>query len=78
MSTRLINSYCSSLLHPLGILVNDKLKITTQDILTFIKDLKMLKDELTHMAISTGCKIVIADAKSMYTNIKTSPALNKI
>eukprot|EP00957_Ditylum_brightwellii_P071260 5416935-Ditylum_brightwellii.AAC.1 len=78
MSTRPIVSYSSSLLHPLSIWVNDKLKVIAQDMPSFIRNSKTLKDELTQITIPLGCKIITADAKSMYTNIKTAPALNEI
>eukprot|EP00957_Ditylum_brightwellii_P064299 4879161-Ditylum_brightwellii.AAC.1 len=78
MFIRPIDSYSGSLLHPLGIWVDDKLKIIAQDIPTYIKDSKSLKDDFLNITLLPGCKIVTADAKSMYINIKTAPALNKI
>eukprot|EP00957_Ditylum_brightwellii_P097796 7447273-Ditylum_brightwellii.AAC.2 len=62
----------------LGIWVNVKLKTIAQEIPTFIKDSKSLKDKGTCMIMPPGCATIMVDAKSMYTSIKTVPTLNKI
>ena len=75
---RPIVSYPGTLLHPLGKWVDDKFHHIEKDIPSYILDSHHLKDLLLELDIPPGARLFTADAKSMYTNIKTNPALQDI
>jgi hypothetical protein len=78
-STRPIVSWCSgSLLHSLGIWVDRQLQSIVQQLPSYLKNTKDLKDELTQLHLPPGAQLFTADAVSMYTNIDTRVTLRSI
>jgi hypothetical protein len=75
MKTRPILSLKGSLLHGLGLWANDKLQQYTTRQKPYFKSSLDLKTELVTMDIPPDARLFIADAVSMYTNIKTDRAL---
>ena len=78
LTTRPIISCCGSLLHPLGLWVDKMLQPLARMQRSYFKSTFELQQELTSLDIPPGAFLFIADATSMYTNIKTTAALNEI
>ena len=76
--TRPIVSCSGSLLHPLGIWVDSQLQLAAVQQRSYFKNSLSLKQHLETLHIPNGARLFIADAVSMYTNIKTSHALHNI
>ncbi|KAL3792100.1 hypothetical protein ACHAWO_010041 [Cyclotella atomus] len=68
----------SSLTHGLGKWVNEQLTPVAQAQLSYFKDSFALKDLLDGIEVPPGTLLFTADATSMYTNIKTEPALTEM
>lgn len=77
-STRPIVSCSGSLLHSLGIWVDRKLQSIVQQLPSYLKNTKDLKDELLQLDLPQGAQLFTVDAVSMYTNIETHTALRSI
>eukprot|EP00957_Ditylum_brightwellii_P121312 9251507-Ditylum_brightwellii.AAC.1 len=45
---------------------------------TYLADSKQLKEDIIKLNVPPGAKIFMADATSMYTNLKTEVALNAL
>ena len=78
LKTRPIVSYCGKLLHPLGQLITEWLQPLARMQKSYFQDSFTLKKELDLQKIPSNARLFICDATSMYTNIKTSPALHRI
>ncbi|KAL7502226.1 hypothetical protein ACHAXN_000240, partial [Cyclotella atomus] len=77
-STRPVCSDVSSLAHGLGKWVNEQLTPVAQAQLSYFKDSFALKDLLDGIKVPPNTLLFTADATSMYTNIKTEPALTEM
>ena len=78
LKTRPVVSYCGNLLHPLGQLITEWLQPLTKMHKSYIQDSFTLKKELELQKLPSHARLFICDATSMYTNIKTGPALHRI
>ena len=76
--TRPIVSCSGSLLHPLGTWVNQQLQLVSQRQPSFFKNSFELKKILSTIKLPPNARVFSADAVSMYTNIPTDFALNRI
>ena len=76
--TRPVCSDVSSLPHGLGKWVNEMLTPVQQGQPSYFKDSYALKTLLDDMALPPNALLFTSDASSMYTNIKTEPALEEI
>ena len=76
--TRPVISCSGSILHPLAVWVDHYLqKVTTQQP-TFLQSSRALKEDLVQLSPPSTALLFTADAVSMYTNIRTGPALWEI
>ena len=75
LKTRPIVSCSGSLLHALGVWVDDKLQIAARRQRSYFKSSLDLKKELTALNVPPNAYLFTADAVSMYTNIPTDRAL---
>ena len=78
LRTRPVVSYCRNLLHPLGQLITECLQPLSKMQKSYFQDSFTLKNELELKDIPWNARLFICDATSMYTNIKTGPALHRI
>jgi len=78
LRTRPIVSCSGSLLYALGVWVDDKLQIAARAQRSYFKSSFNLNRELSALHVPRGCTLFVADAESMYTNIPTHWALNRI
>ncbi len=76
--TRPVCSDVSSLPHGLGKWVDLQLQPIAHAQPSYFKDSFTLKDTLSKLTLPPNALFFTADAKSMYTNIRTEPALNHI
>ena len=73
-----VMSYCSNLLHPLGQMITEWLQPLAKMHKSYFQDSFTLKKELDLQKLPSNARLFICDATSMYTNIKTGPALHRI
>ena len=79
VKSRPIVSWPGSLLHPLGIFVDDKLKVVAQQQPSYLKSSYELKQKLSQLDIPPfNVSLFIANAVAMYSNIPQGRALAKI
>ena len=78
LETRPVVSFCVNLLHPLGKLITEWLQLLAKMQKSYFQDSFMLKMELDIQKVPSNARLFICDATSMYTNIKTGPALHHI
>ena len=78
LKSRPIVSCPGSLLHGLGVWVDQKLQEVAQRIVSYFKNTLELKKELLDLNLPLNACLFTADAVSMYTNIPTHTALNLI
>lgn len=78
LATRPIVSCSGSLLYALGVWIDTKLQVVAARQHTYVKSSFDLKKELLSLTLPPDAKFFISDARSMYTNIKTTPALYEI
>jgi hypothetical protein len=78
LKTRPIVSCSGSLLQPLGKWIDKILQGIASKQRSYFKSSFELKDELMDLELPAGSKIFTADAVSMYTNIPTKFAIDKI
>ena len=78
LNTRPVVFYCGNLLHPLGQLIAEWLQPLARNQKTYFKDSFTLKKELNPQKVPSNARLFIFDATSMYTNIRTGPALHRI
>lgn len=78
LKSRPIVSCPGSVLHPLGIWVDDKLQKVSQQQPSYFKNNYTLKQLLLQLNIPPNARLFIADARSMYTNIPTTLGINTI
>eukprot|EP00957_Ditylum_brightwellii_P055124 4178165-Ditylum_brightwellii.AAC.1 len=64
LSFRPIVSYRGSLLHGLGVWVDDKLHHIAKDMPTYVRDLRCLKETIGNLILPQGAKLFTADARS--------------
>ena len=76
--TRPVCSDVSSLPHSLGKWVTEMLQPLAQEQLSYFKDSFALKDLLDDITVPANGLLFTSDATSMYTEIKTEPALEEI
>jgi hypothetical protein len=76
--TRPVCSDVSSLPHGLGKWVTEMLTPIQQAQLSYFRDSFVLKDILDKMRLPPNALLFTSDATSMYTNIKTTPALEEV
>jgi hypothetical protein len=76
--TRPVCSDVSSLPHGLGKWITMMLQPIAQQQQSFFKDSFALKDLLDDIIIPSGAQLFTCDATSMYTNIRTGPAIEQI
>ena len=77
-TTRPVCSDCSSLLHGLGKWITTELNPIAQRQQSYFQNSFALKEMLDDMEVPPNTKIFSCDAKSMYTNIPTEPALEVV
>lgn len=77
-TTRPVCSDCSSLLHTLGKWITTMLNPIAQRQQSYFENSFALKEILDSTKIPPNTKIFSCDAKSMYTNIPTAPALEVV
>ena len=78
LKSRSIVSCPGSLLHGLGVWVDQKLQEVAQKTISYFKNTLELKKQLLELHLPTNTRLFTADAVSMYTNITTHTALNLI
>ena len=78
LKTRPVVSYCDNLLHPLGQIIIEWLQPLAKIQKSYFQDSFTLKKELDLQKLPSNARLFIFDATSMYTNIKTGPALHRI
>ena len=78
MKTRPVCSGSGSLLHPLGMYIDNMLQPIARSRPSFFKSSYDLKRELCSLEIPPNARLFTCDAVSMYTNIPTPPALRLI
>ena len=78
LKTRTVVSYYGNLLHPLGQLITEYLQPLARRQRSNFQDSFTLKKELDLQKLPSNARLFICDATSMYTNIKTGPALQHI
>jgi hypothetical protein len=78
MKTRPVCSGSGSLLHPLGMYIDNMLQPIARSRPSFFKSSYDLKRELCALEIPANARLFTCDAVSMYTNIPTPPALRLI
>ena len=78
LKTRPVVSYCGNLLHPLGLVITEWLQPLAKTQKSYFQDSFTLKKELYLQEILSNARLFICDATSMYTNIRTGPALHHI
>ena len=78
LASRPIVSCSGSLLFALGVWIDTKLQHVAAAQATYIKSSFELKKELLQLVLPAGARIFISDARTMYTSIKTTPALIEI
>ena len=78
LKTRLVVSYRKNQLQPLGQLITEWLLPLAKMQKSYLQDSFTLKKELDLLEIPSNARLFICDATSMYTNIKTGPALHRI
>lgn len=78
LCTRPIVSCSGSLLYALGVWIDTKLQKVAALQHTYIKSSFELKTELLSLHLPPGALFFTSDARSMYTNILTTPALTEI
>ena len=78
LKSRPIVSCPGSLLHGLGVWVDQKLQEVAQRTVSYFKNLLELKKELLDLNLPTNARLFTVNAVSMYTNIPTHTALNLI
>ena len=76
--TRPVCSDVSSMTHGLGKWITEMLQPIAQNQKSYFKDSFTLKDQLMNISIPPGGKLFTCDATSMYTNIRTGPAIEHI
>ena len=78
LKTRMVVLYCGNLLHPLGQLITEWLQPLARMQKSYFQDSITLKKKLDLQKIPSNTRLFICDTTSMYTNIKTGPALHHI
>ena len=78
LKIRQVVLYCGNLLQPLGQLTTEWLKPLAKMQKSYFQDSFTLKKELDLQNIPSNVRLFICDATSMYTNIKTGPAIYRI
>ena len=78
LKTRTVVSYCGKLLHPLGQLITERLQPLAKMHKFYFQDSFTLKKELDLQKIPSNACLFICGATSLYSNIKTGPALHHI
>ena len=78
LKSRPIVSCPGSLLHGLGVWVDQKLQEVAQKIVSYFKNTLELRKELLDLNLPRNARLFTDDAVSMYTNIPTHTALNII
>lgn len=73
--TRPVCSGSGSLLHPLGMYIDEMLQPIARSMQSFFESSYCLKRELVSLNIPRNARLFTCDAVSMYTNIPTPPAL---
>ena len=77
-STRPVCSDVSSLPHGIGKWVNEQLTPVQKNQPSYFKDSFALKELLNPLRLPPNARLFTSDARSMYTNIKTTEALSSI
>ena len=78
LSTRPVVSYSGSLLHGLGVWVDDKLQIAARSVNTYFKSSNVLKRHLEMMTFDDNTKLFTADAVAMYPSIPIEKGLEVV
>ena len=78
LKTRPVVSYCGNLLHTLGQIITEWLQPLAKMQKSYFQDSFTLKKELDLQEIPSNARLFICHATSMYTNIRTGPALHRI
>ena len=78
LKSRPIVSCSGSLLHGIGLWLDDQLQVVAQSLPSYVKSSFDVKQQVTGLHLPHNARLFTADAVSMYTNIPTSTALREI
>ena len=78
LQSRPIVSFSGSLYHSLGVWIDTQLQAVAKSFTSYLDSSFELVDILKKLKLPANCRLFTADAKSMYTNIDTSTAINAI